>query len=339
MGLRVIVMQYVFDTQLAYEQHTEGHKEQVKPTSKYSVEDLLERATQCLEQFQFELACKFCERALESQPQSLQALETYAPILLELGDVEKAHDCFQQLIKLSPDTGHEKYMYLGQMCGGADAVGYFKKGIDILKVELQQSSSGASSVNQLNHSREISRAYCSLAEIYLTDCCFDDNAAELCESYCRSAIEYDTKNAEAYQLLASCLLSQDQTDNAKEYMQKSIALWLPACKDIENDNEDIEQAGEILDRLLQEDDEVVQVWYLLGWLHYLENDTVAARQHLEMAQKLSEKFQCDDSKVNEHIQELLQEIPDHDVVADRDLESEDDEHPMEMDDSPVGDTA
>lgn len=47
---------------------------------------------------------------------------------------------FQQLIKLSPDVGHEKYMYLGQMCGGADAANYFNKGIEILKAEVSSLS-------------------------------------------------------------------------------------------------------------------------------------------------------------------------------------------------------
>ena len=49
-------------------------------------------ANDCIEQFQFELACKFCQRALELESQNLHALNTYACILLELGDAEKAYD-------------------------------------------------------------------------------------------------------------------------------------------------------------------------------------------------------------------------------------------------------
>ena len=40
---------------------------------------------------------------------------------------------FNKAIELSPDSGHEKYMYMGQIHTGADAVTYFMKGIELMK--------------------------------------------------------------------------------------------------------------------------------------------------------------------------------------------------------------
>ena len=47
-------------------------------------------------------------------------------------------------------------------------------------------------------------------------------------------------------------------------------------------------AFEVLEGLLGEDDEVVGVWYLMGWLHYLTKDADSARFYLEQTQSVSQ---------------------------------------------------
>ena len=49
-------------------------------------------------------------------------------------------------------------------------------------------------------------------------------------------------------------------------------------------------AFEVLEGLLHEDDEVVGVWYLMGWLHYLVNDADSARFYLEQTQTVSQSI-------------------------------------------------
>ena len=46
----------------------------------------------------------------------------------------------------------------------------------------------------------------------------------------------------------------------------------------------VQLAFEVLEGLLREDDEVVGVWYLMGWLHYLTKDADSARFYLEQMQ-------------------------------------------------------
>ena len=68
---------------------------------------------------------------------------------------------FQHATSLSPEEGHTKYLYLGQLAHGEEAVRYLTKGIEILA-----RSEGAGEVGV---ACELSSAYCALAEVYLTD--------------------------------------------------------------------------------------------------------------------------------------------------------------------------
>mgnify|MGYP000338535364 CR=1 FL=1 len=48
------------------------------------------KVDECLDNFNFELAVKFCERALETEPDNVQVLETAGAIYLETRDTNKA---------------------------------------------------------------------------------------------------------------------------------------------------------------------------------------------------------------------------------------------------------
>ncbi|KAK3515634.1 hypothetical protein QTP70_025334 [Hemibagrus guttatus] len=89
-------------------------------------------------------------------------------------------------------------------------------------------------------------------------------------------------------------------------------------------------ATDVLEGLLEEDDEVVQVWYLLGWLYYLQADKPSAaedseslkksaRIYLTKAKKLYIKLQCDDAPMLEHTEQLLGELGGE-LVADDDAD-------------------
>ncbi|KAJ8291008.1 hypothetical protein GJAV_G00020350 [Gymnothorax javanicus] len=92
-------------------------------------------------------------------------------------------------------------------------------------------------------------------------------------------------------------------------------------------------ASEVLEGLLEEDDEVVQVWYLLGWACYLQSEKPeeaetfkdSARTYLTKAKKLYMKLRCDDPAMLEHTEQLLQELGPGDAAAD----SGDEDLPLE----------
>lgn len=54
---------------------------------------------------------------------------------------------------------------------------------------------------------------------------FKEEADTKCYECCQKAIEYDATNPEAFQLMASCLLSQQNMEEARKMLEKSLELW------------------------------------------------------------------------------------------------------------------
>uniref|UniRef100_A0A3P9KVH6 Probable assembly chaperone of rpl4 n=1 Tax=Oryzias latipes TaxID=8090 RepID=A0A3P9KVH6_ORYLA len=343
------------------------HEKAKKKTSQnYSVEQLLEKTEEYMDSFDFEMAGLFCQRALDVDPNNLQALDMQGHICSELGDTQKAKGVFLRAVELSPDEGHSKYMYLGQIHTGLEAVGYYTKGIQVLlstleKQETAQAGAAAAATvedKEPPSEKDVSVAYCSIAEIYLTDLCMEEGAADKCRESIEMALKYQHDNPEALQLMASYLFSTERNQEGKEYLLKSVGTWLPAQKqstsssnteeDVQKDIppyesrittakllmecEEYEMAVDVLEGLLEEDDEVVQVWYLSGWVCYLQWEKAkeqqetegrevteeereewkalqeAARSYLTNAKKLYSKLRCDDKPMLEHTEQLLAEL-------------------------------
>ncbi|XP_061572728.1 uncharacterized protein si:dkey-12j5.1 isoform X2 [Cololabis saira] len=342
-------------------------KAKKKTAEKYSVQQLIEKTEEYMDSFDFEMARLFCQRALDVDSNNLQALDLLGHICTELGDVQKAKGAFLRAVELSPDEGHSKYMYLGQIHTGQEAVDYYTRGIQVLlpALEKQETSTAQASAaaptdedRELPTAKDVSVAYCSIAEIYLTDLCMNEGAADKCREFIELALKYHHDNPEALQLMASYLFSTEKNQEGKEYLLKSVGMWLPAQKpgassstdeeDLQNvlppyesritaaklliESEEYEMSVDVLEGLLEEDDEVVQVWYLSGWVCYLqwvkakeqqeregreateeekeERQALqeAARSYLTNAKKLYSKLQCDDQPMLEHAEQLLGEL-------------------------------
>ncbi|XP_041798669.1 probable assembly chaperone of rpl4 isoform X2 [Chelmon rostratus] len=342
-------------------------KAKKKTAEKYSVQQLLEKTEECMDTFDFEMAGLFCQRALDVDSNNLQALDMLGHICSELGDTQKAKEVFLRAVELSPDVGHSKYMYLGQIHTGREAVDYYTRGIQVLLSALDKQAQPTAQAGaaappdenpELPTAKDVCIAYCSIAEIYLADLCMEEGAADKCREFIERALEYHYDNPEALQLMASYLFSTERNQEGREYLLKSVGLWLPAQKqsadsssaeqEMQNDippyesrittakllieSEEYEMAVDVLEGLLEEDDEVVQVWYLSGWVCYLQLEKAkeqqeregrdvteeekeewkalkeAARSYLTNAKKLYSKLRCDDQPMFEHVEQLLGEL-------------------------------
>lgn len=134
---------------------------------------------ECIDTFDYEMACLFCQRALDIESNNLQALDMLGHIFSELGNTHKSKEIsffvwvvtylsslietqsfffvamlfrclygfilldipfyvFLRAVALSPDVGHSKYMYLGQIHTGQQAVDYYTRGIEVLLSALNQ---------------------------------------------------------------------------------------------------------------------------------------------------------------------------------------------------------
>lgn len=312
--------------------------------SVHSIERLLDKAEELIDEFNFDLAQKFCQRALETEPDNVRALEVSASMLMELGQTESAKHCLGRAVEVSPASGFSKYMTLGQLMEGAEAVKCYQTGIELMLKEkeskqAQEVVAACRGDDQSVTDQDISSAYCAIAEIYLTDCCFDESAEEKCGEFVNKALTSDPENAEAWQVKANWLMSRDQKEDAKEAIKKSISLWLPKLQAADEGTspeeefdpvemcplpytarvqsgkilielEEYDEATDCLETLLDEDDEVPDVWYLLGWANYLHGKEYYsnARHYLHKAKEVFTKIKYQDMELLGHIEELVQEL-------------------------------
>ena len=160
-----------------------------KTSSNYTVNDLLDKASELIEKFEFDLACKFFDKALQIEPKNTMVMDEYGLVLLEMGETERAKNLLLESVNLAPQDNHSKYMTLGQLNSGMEALKYYEMGIKILQNETQniQKERKLSKEESFNIRTELSNAYCSVAELYLTDCCFENNAEQECEKNVKRA--------------------------------------------------------------------------------------------------------------------------------------------------------
>lgn len=156
------------------------------------------------------------------------------------------------------------------------------------------------------------------------------------------ALTVTPDSPEVLQTLASIRISQLRTDDAQAALRKSLGLW----KDLPPEDLSIPdfavrislvrllmevslefEALEVLERLILEDDQSVEAWYLGGWCLYLlaekqqapkdvtEEDPnesprhaslVASREWLKQSLKLYELLEYEDERLRDHAQELVQ---------------------------------
>jgi tetratricopeptide (TPR) repeat protein len=233
-------------------------------------------------------------------------------------------------------------MYMGQMTTGQEAVQYFVTGIMLMKKSLTLidtlQANAATTVSKQTTPRDVSSAYCAIAEIYMTDACDEPDADEKCKQNLDLAIDADPTNAETYHTLASYWLCKGDRQSAVEAMDKGVSLWLPQlrnavkpegatlddpvevcplsyparinCAKTLIELENYEVASEILELLLDENDEVVEVWYLLGLLNYLQGSDFKnnARHYLKKGLELAAKLRFDDADMLSQMNQLLMEL-------------------------------
>lgn len=318
-------------------------------SSKFTVDDLMQRVEQYLENFQHEVALKFCEKALEMEPNNIKVHECYGNVYAEVGDIENAKKHFNEAVRIEPNVGHVKYLYLGQLTEGRKAVEHYEKGISIMKtsIEYQQNNTvdQENDKKALNNS-DVANVYCSLAEIFMTDCCMDEDAEQLCEKYCKLAVEADEKSLDAAVAMSNLLLNQSKMNEAKISTIKVFDLWSTLSKEIDEESipevlsyearvtliklliecDCFDKVSLIVDQLIEENEDDIRIWYYLGLSKSLMTDTDNPRFYLEKALELMQKTGCEDQDMSAHIEELLLKCPPEDEmdVIEEDDEEEDD---------------
>ncbi|GAA6093277.1 probable assembly chaperone of rpl4, partial [Tachysurus ichikawai] len=93
--------------------------------------------------------------------------------------------------------------------------------------------------------KDVSVAFCSVAEIFFTDLCMEEGAAERCKEAIEKALHYDQNNPEALQLMASYLFSTEKPEEGRDYLIKSVSSWLLSREEEEEEcSASLEQTDE-----------------------------------------------------------------------------------------------
>lgn len=300
-----------------------------------------------------------------SQPSSdgaLAALNLLGQVSIELGDFDGARAYFLRAVAVDQDGsrsedvggGPEKFLCLAQLSedGGQDSVRWFERGAAALKAQIQSLEANTATTTTKTpdaaEEREATLAdlrrkqamtLCAVAEIYMTDLSWEEDAEARCEALVTEATMTAPDFAESWQTLANVRISQSRVEDARAALLRSLELWKdlptmdPAVPDFPTRvslarllmEVELEQdALEVLERLVGEDDHSVEVWYLGGWGLYVMGEKqreaakgpddewkalwISSRTWLNQCQTLYKQQEYEDERLGEHAKELLTAI-------------------------------
>ncbi|KAI9797618.1 MAG: hypothetical protein M1833_005401 [Piccolia ochrophora] len=228
---------------------------------------------------------------------SLPASDLVGQIFLELGNPDAAREHFLAAAQLDPDGlvletdggGAAKFLWLAQLSeeGGKDSERWYKRGVTALRRHIAGLSDALGTNEKAlveSKSKELANAFCGMAELYMTDLSWEEDAESRCEALAMEALLVAPSAPEPLQTIASIRISQTRFEDAKAALERSMSLWSVANPSsqppppfptrvsltrllMEVDMND--EAMTVLEGLVEDDDESVEVWYLGGWNLYL----------------------------------------------------------------------
>lgn len=266
-------------------------------TSTLSPTQLLVAAEEAVDSFDLAAAEAILKRALQQHPGSTTAMDMLAELYLQIGRTEEAKSLLEKSIAQKPGYGPKdmkssstKWMYYAQIVEGHDAVKSYKKGIEVLQAELAVAKTEMDATTIADVCKQIGAAYAAIAEVYMTDLCFEDGAESQCEASIVAALRVCQTSLEVWQAAANLRLCQNRIKDTKEALGNCIKILksqeVTSEMDVGNGKAPaavvasyqtrvailkllIEvgmgtEARVLAVRLLAEDDANVEVWYLSG---------------------------------------------------------------------------
>jgi predicted Zn-dependent protease len=278
-------------------------------------------------------AISLYRQALTAAPRCIHALNGLGDVLLGSGDSEGARAALRESVLLAPDGQADRYMNLGQLEEGADALLFLDRGVSILRTErlaIGQSAGGAGEESQrqwVGATHALASALCSVAEVYLTDACDEYNAEERCEAAANEAVELVSALsvqtlAEPYVTCASLRLSQSRPEEAVPLIDRALAIIHAAdeaalppfdvrknCAKLLMEVERAGEAMELLQALRMEADDHLEVWYLTCCAALQEGEPAYALEEASAACDFAQSERCppDEREWLEQLMEIREE--------------------------------
>ena len=305
------------------------------------------------------LAAKALETTGSGGDFELRSLNLLGTLLIETGEIEEAQSYFERAVKLDEDGmmdekvggGPDKFLFLAQLSedGGQDSVKWYERGASTLRQQIQKLSNLATRTPEQQATLEekqqkLGGVLCAVAEVYMTDLSWEEDAERRCETLITEAMLIAPSSAETWQTVANVRISQEKTDEAQQALKRSLELWqdlppldpaVPAFPTriglarllLETEMEP--EALKVLERLVTDDDQSIEAWYLGGWCLYIaggkhrdskqgeqngdaqedwKSTWSTARKWLAQCLKLYARLDYEDERLGEHAVELFQSI-------------------------------
>lgn len=356
-----------------------SHPKKSTAASTKPAKQLLAEATALLEQGDATGAVTTARAALDAALENDDTRACAAHMLLgeinvELGEIDTARSHFLDAARLDEDGslteelggGPEKFNWLAQLSeeGGADSVQWFERAAACLRAQIQTLTAAADEARRKGSAmgtaereieatvsekkKKLSETLCAVAEVYMTDLSWEEDAEARCEALITEATMLAPELPDAWQTVANVRVSQSRRDDAVAALERSMALWT----DLEPEDPGVppfpsrvsltrlliecdlqQKAVEVCERLVLDDDGSVEAWYLGGMAHYTlgekgksetsstangdksaeakdnwKKEWVRARQWLSQCLLLFEAQQYEDERLGEHAKELLASV-------------------------------
>jgi tetratricopeptide (TPR) repeat protein len=303
------------------------------------------------------------------------ALCLLAEIQLELGDADAARTNYQKAVSLDPEKtlGAEVWFSLAQLSevGGQESIKFYENGTQILRAKIQDAPEEFE--DEEEWILRLGDALCAMVEVYMTDLSWEDDAEQRCEMLVTEAVALCPDRPGVLQTLANVRISQERDEEARNVLRTSMESWNgPLGKRIVDgevvDAEDEgtlpefairislvrllmdvgmeQEAVQVCERLVSEDDESVEGWYLNGWGRMLLAEKTqddeeclklkkSARESLATALRLYQQLDYEDDRLRDHALELVQGLGKEVGTEDDDWEDEDEDEEVGSDDEEV----
>jgi tetratricopeptide (TPR) repeat protein len=196
-----------------------------------TTEDLIEQARHAQDSLQPDLAVQFYQRALQTAPDNTDLLDEAADLMLQLGMVEEARAALAHSIELSPDSNASKWLYMAQLHEGEEALQLYTKALELLlrDISAAQELDAERLHDETLHAEQLQwlrgqycTGCCAVAELYMTDLCFADDAETQAQLSLTNALQHaDQSVPEPHQAMANLRLSQDRPAEAVPYIKEA----------------------------------------------------------------------------------------------------------------------
>lgn len=297
-----------------------------KPPKAVTATQLFDQAREALAFDDVDRAKTCFQKALQLEPDNAELVDAYGALLAEIGPPHEALLVLQKAVELSPESGFEKYMYLGQLTEAEEGVAHLRKGVALLRAG---GSAMCSEAEEAAGPEQLSSALCALAEKVMSSCSGLPAVAEEVESLLQEAHALAPSSPEPLQALASLRYEQERPEEALDILRRSMSLWYkPSTSDNDESDEDeemrsvkkhpteveeeeelpsfefrfecakllleldesTEAAIDVLEGLLEENDSVPDVWHLAALAYYSGHEYDEAEQLLEGGMKLLQQM-------------------------------------------------